>query len=292
MRRVSGPLRASAPSNPRTAARRVAPPIVNRLSGASVAGGASLALLAILFWLVFYQNAPPNMGLNWEVESHPVIVQATTADVDTSNTEDRVIKICTLIVSIYVLVNRWSLMRSMVKYSNVGAVACLTLAPLSALWSIEPSATLLRSVTLLTIALLCLAISLAGWHRQRFQQLVLPPLIFILVMSLVLGVLYPDRIIELGLDLSQKGAWHGMTFTKNQFGMISSLAAIICVNRWMAGEGRIAWPVAGTLLSLTCLMLSRSDTSLFATLLGCGFMTLVMRVPVIKQRFSTHVVVA
>jgi O-antigen ligase len=291
MRRVPGPLRAGAPSNPRAADRPVAPS-VSRLRSASIRGGASLIVLSILFWLIFYQNAPPNFGLNWEVEDQPTMFQATTVDVDTANTADRIIKVCTLLISIFVVVSRWSVMRSLARDSNLGAVACLTLAPLSAVWSIEPSATLLRSVTLLTIAFLCLAISLAGWNRQRLQQLVLPPLMLILIMSLLLGMMYPDRITELGQDLSQKGAWHGMTFTKNQFGMISSLAAIICVNRLMAGEGRIAWPVAGTLVSLTCLVLSRSNTSLFATLLGIGFMALVMRVPVIKQRFSTHVVVA
>jgi exopolysaccharide production protein ExoQ len=290
MRRTPGPLRAPAPPNPRPAARRAAAG-GSRLKSVSVRGGASLVLLAIAFWLIFYQNAPPNWGLNWGLEDQPSMFAVATTEVDTGNTEDRIIKVCTLLISLYVVISRWSVMRSLVKDSNLGAIACLALCPISAAWSIEPSATLLRSVTLLTIALLCLAISLAGWHRQRLQQLVLPPLMFILIFSLVLGLMFPDRIIETGNDLSQKGAWHGFTFTKNQFGMMSSLAAIICINRWMAGEGRIAWPVVGTIISFVCLVLSRSNTSLFATLLAIGFMVLVMRVPIIKQRFSTHVVV-
>ena len=148
MRRVSGPLRAGAPSNPGAANRRAAPG-VSRFRSASVRGGASLVLLSILFWLIFYQNAPPNFGLNWELADQPTMYQATTAAVDTANTEDRIIKVCTLLISIYVVISRWSTMRLLVKESNLGAVACLMLAPLSAVWSIEPSATLLRSVTLL-----------------------------------------------------------------------------------------------------------------------------------------------
>jgi O-antigen ligase len=140
--------------------------------------------------------------------------------------------------------------------------------------------------------LVCFAISLAGWHRRRFQQLAIPPLMFILVASLVVGMIYPDRITEIGTDISQRNAWHGITHSKNEFGMIASFAVIICVNRWLAREGRTFWAIAGSAIAFTCLILSRSNTSLFATIVGVASMVLVMRVPVIRRRYSTHVVVA
>jgi O-antigen ligase len=115
---------------------------------------------------------------------------------------------------------------------------------------------------------------------------------YILVASLVLGIIFPDRITEVGNNISLKDAWHGITLTKNQFGMTASLGVIICVNRWLARESRPFWAIAGAAAAFACLILSRSSTSLFATLLGVLFMVLAMRVPVIRQRYTTHVVVA
>jgi exopolysaccharide production protein ExoQ len=293
MRKVSGSMRTATPRYPRGA---------NRNAGASakrVGGVGGLVLLSILFWSIFYEYLPGNLGLN-RVASQGTVSMASTEDASPANTEDanaantldRIIKVCTILMSVYVIATRWSLTRSLAKNINVGLAAFLVLAPLSAVWSIEPDATILRSISLVSIALLCVAISLAGWGRQRFQQLAIPPLMFILVASLVLGIIFPDQIAELGNDLSQKNAWHGIAFTKNQFGMIASMGEILCVNRWLAREGRTSWAIAGAAVAFACLILSRSNTSQFATIVAVLFMTLVMRVPVIKQRYSTHVAVA
>src|SRR5262249_43168861 len=155
------------------------------------------------------------------------------------------VKICMLLASAYVIMSRWALTVSVVKFVNIGAVAFLLLAPLSAAWSVAPDVTLLRCVSLTAICLLCFAISLVGWHRKRFQQLSTLPLMAILVISLVVGMIYPDRITEQGTDISQIGAWHGITHAKNEFGMIASLAAIICIHSWLAKEGRAAWALLG-----------------------------------------------
>ena len=281
MRKTPGAMRAGAPRTPK-GAYRAAGLSVGKVAVAGVSGGVALILIAILFWLIFYENLPGNMGLNG----------TPGGDIAAANTEDRIIKICMLAMSIYVIVTRWSLTRSLIKYCNVGAAAFLVFAALSYSWSISPADTILRFISLASIVLTCFAISLTGWHRLRLQQMVIPPLMYILVVSLVVGILYPDRITEIGDDISQKGAWHGITITKNQFGMTASLAAIICVNRWLAREGRTIAAIAGAVVAFVCLILSRSNASLFATLVGVFFMVLVMRVPVIKQRYSTHVVVA
>jgi exopolysaccharide production protein ExoQ len=231
--------------------------------------------------LIFYQNLPNN--LDGMASGGPVV---------TENILNRDIKVGMIAMSVYVLAAGWSLTRALAKNINVGAAAFLVLAPLSAVWSIEPGATMLRFISLVSIFLLCFAISLAGWHRRRFQQLAIPPLMFILVASLVVGIVLPDRITEIGDDLSQKGAWHGITHGKNEFGMVASFGAIICVNRWLAREGRPFWPIAGAAVAFACLILSRSNTSLIATIVGVLSMGLVMRVPVIRRRYSSHVVAA
>jgi O-antigen ligase len=268
-------MRARAPQHPSGANPYLGATVRN------VKGGGWLVLLTVLLWLSIYQNLPDNLG-----------GMSAGGGVAEANVQNRIIKISLIVMSIYLIASRWSLVRSLAKHVNLGAAAVLVLAPLSALWSIEPAATLLRFTSLASIALVCFAISLAGWHRYRLQQVGLPPLMLILLASLVVGIIYPDKITELGTDLSQNGAWHGVTHSKNEFGMMSSISVIICANRWLSGEGSPFGAIAGTAVAFVCLTLSRSNTSLFATLVALFFMVLVMRVPVIRQRYSTHVAAA
>jgi len=211
---------------------------------------------------------------------------------DAGNTVNRIFKIAMLAMSVFVIATRWSMTRALMKTTNVGFAAFMVLIPLGVTWSIDPPATILRFMTLASIVLVCFAISLTGWDRKRFQQLAIPPLIYILVLSLVVGMIYPDLIIERGDDLSLKNAWHGITLTKNQFGMAASLAIIIFVNRLLSRNGRMLWDIAGIAVSFGCLILSRSNTSLLAAMVAVLFMVLVMRVSVIKNGYTTHVVIA
>lgn len=293
MPKASVPMRAKAAQLPTNAHRFVRQAIGKRPS-ISKEGGISLILLAILFCSIFYQNLPTNFGLN-DPNLGQAVMDAPQAAIateeSTGNTVYRIIKICMIVVSVFVIATHWSLTRALMKATNVGFAAFMVLIPLSAMWSIEPSATINRFVSLASIVLVCFAISLAGWDRQRFKQLTIPPVMYILVLSLVVGMMYPDRIIERGDDLSQKNAWHGITLTKNQLGMIASIGVIICVNSWLAREGRTLWAIAGAGVAFICLILSRSNTSLLAAMIAVLFMVLVMRVSIIRQRYSAHVVI-
>lgn len=237
------------------------------------AGGMLFMLLMVLMWYVFFQNLPGN----------PLNGAAPGGD---TATMDRTVKIITILVSLMVLVTRWSTTRQLLQNINPGLIAFMVVIPLSTAWSISPNDTLLRSVTLGAIMLLCLAIPLAGWDRRRLQQVTLPPVMYVLVASLVLGAMYPQGITEIGDDLSQKGAWHGITYTKNLFGMMASVGVILCVNIWLARAAKPMWSLIGAAIAMLCLLLSRSSTSLLATVLAVGFMVAVMRVPVIKNRYS------
>jgi O-antigen ligase len=164
--------------------------------------------------------------------------------------------------------------------------ALFALVALSAVWSIESEATLNGTLTLASTVLTCFAICLVGWHRRRFQQLAIPALMYILVVSLVVGMMYPDKITEIGDDLSLKDAWHGITLTKNQFAMVASLGAVFCVHRLLAREGSAFWSLAGAAVASVSLVLSRGNTSQFATLLAVLYMVVVMKAPLIKQHFA------
>jgi exopolysaccharide production protein ExoQ len=279
-RRMAGGVRAMPLRNPGNTTRSVG----TTVKAAGRVGGP--VLLSILFWYIFYQNLPGNLGLN-------AIEHVVAAEPDGGgNTLDRIMKIGMILMSLYVILSQWPAARSLAKNFNLGAAAAVLLAGLSATWSIEPAATILRFTTLASIVLITFALSLAGWHRYRFQQLAIPPVMIILIVSLLVGAIFPDRITEIGDDIQRRGSWHGITLTKNQFGMTATLGVIICVNRWLAREGRAPWYVAGALASFLCLVLSRSNTSLFAALVCVFFMVMAMRVPLIKRRYTAHLAIA
>jgi O-antigen ligase len=258
----------------------------------TVKGGATLALLFICYALTFYTlTASLNLIMTDEDIRSIVHRSYTESSGYAANVTNRFIRIISIVLSIYVIASRWTLARSLGKIINPGFAAFLVLASLSALWSIDRSATLLRFTNLACLALLCFAISLAGWNRQRLQQMAIPPALCVLVVSLILGVMHPDKITELGSDISQRNAWHGILYSKNMFGMFAGAAVILCANRWLAREGRTFWFVPGIGIAFLCLILSRSSTSLLATVLGVLFMILAMRVPVVKQRYTTKLVV-
>jgi O-antigen ligase len=243
-------------------------------------GGAWVIILAILFWLFFYINLPTSLdGFSG----------GSGTGVTESNDSNRFVKICMIALSVYALLARWPKTRAVFGNINVGLAGLLVLCPLSAAWSIEPSATILRYISLIAIVLVCFAVASCGWQPRRLQQLTIPPLLFILAGSLIVGILYPDRIAEAGTDISQRNAWHGITHGKNEFGMIAAMGVIIFANGALAREGRVLWSLVGAAISFTCLILSRSNTSLFSTIVAVGFMVLVMRVPVVRQRFSAVV---
>lgn len=244
-----------------------------------IAGHAYWVPVLLLFWFIFYQNLPD--------EVNGIVVKPF----NTAGAIDRAVKLGMLALSAAILASRWSVSRLYLKNVNPGLVACMVLIPLSAAWSMDSSATMLRYTTLLSMVMLCLAIPMAGWHRERLQHVVLPPLVAVLLISLAVGMVNPEAVKEIGEDLSLHNAWRGITHQKNQFGVMSSLTAILCLHKLLAPGKHSIWTYGGLAMALLCLALSRSSTSLLATILVCGFMVLMLRVQVVKQRYSTLVAI-
>lgn len=242
-------------------------------------GGAALVVLVFFVWVILFQNLPD------------YCTEMMCTKVPTSAGIDRTLKLFMLAFSIGVIATRWALAVQLLKSVNPGLLMLMALVPTSAIWSIDREATLLRYFTLTCIVLTCFAIPLVSWNRSLLRQVAVPPIMYVLLASLVLGALYPDKIVEVGEDISQLGAWHGITYKKNQFGMFASQAVILCFHRWIAADGKSVWSILGVIVGTTCLILSRNDTSLFATFLGVGFIVLVMRIPLIRKRYTTHTVI-
>jgi exopolysaccharide production protein ExoQ len=273
MREAPKSVRAARAALSAAASRLVSPAFRN------TTGHYFLGALLIFFWFIFYQNLPENLN---GMQLKPFSTQGAI---------DRFIKIGTLAISFAVLANRWQVSRMLLKDVNPGLVAIMVLIPMSAMWSIDSNATVLRYVTLLGMVLLCLAITLAGWDRRRLQDVVIPPMMAILVISLMIGAVSPETVKEIGDDISLHNSWKGITFQKNQFGVTSSMVAILCLHRLLAPGKHSVRTIAGFGIALLCLFLSRSSTSLMATILASFFMVLMLRVPIVKQRFSTVVVI-
>jgi exopolysaccharide production protein ExoQ len=237
-------------------------------------------LLAGVFWTTFVVNAPDNL----DGFAHPL------AGVYDPNPLTRAFKLFAIAASCLMIARRPLLAWDFGRNLNPGLVAFMLLAPLSTMWSIAPSATVARCTSLATLMLSCFALGLASWHPRRFQQVATPPLMLIMAGSLALGAVALDLVTERGGTISLAGAWHGLTHGKNEFGMLASTAMILCAHAWMSREGRRTWSIFGAAVALACLILSKSNTSMFATAVAVAVMLLLLRPSVTRHWYAAIVV--
>jgi exopolysaccharide production protein ExoQ len=241
-------------------------------------------LVAVMVWVLILYLAIPAPYLRGET-----LAEFADATMGVGNPLARSIKLTLLIVSAVIVLWRGRLALLLLRSLNRFFLGFLALVPLSVLWSIDPSATMNRYVSILSIVLVCFAFSLIGWHRTRFQDVVRPALTILVATSFIFGILYPDLAIEVG-EGTLKNSWRGLTSQKNQFGMLSSFAVLFWLHAWFSKESRwwVALPFVG--LCWACVLLSRSSTSLLATTLSTIFMVLVMVTPANLRRFMPYIV--
>ena len=191
--------------------------------------------------------------------------------------------------SLLVLAWRTTVAWLVLRFGNPCLLAFFVLAVCSVAWSIEPSVTVRRLIRLGTILLVCSAFVLASWHRHRFQALVRPLLSAILLGSLLFGLLRPDLAIHQESSAELVGAWRGLANHKNTLGALSSMTCILWFHAWITREVRRLPAIAGGGVALACLLLSRSSTSLMATLFVFGFLLLLLRGPLGLRRYMPWV---
>jgi O-antigen ligase len=129
------------------------------------------------------------------------------------------------------------------------------------------------------------AFVLAGWHTRRLQSVVRPLLTLVLAGSLVFGILKPSLAIHQETSSELLGAWRGLTNHKNSLGALSCMTLIFWVESWLARETKTLWALAGSALAVTCLLLSRSSTSLIAALFATLLLALLAKGPRAVQPF-------
>ncbi|MDE2252090.1 MAG: O-antigen ligase family protein [Gammaproteobacteria bacterium] len=243
------------------AGRRAAAPTL-RLVADDRMGWLTALLVGVL---VIYLTVPE--GFDYTVKD----------DIATGSAATKMVWIGMLVLSLAVLAWRAGLAWLLASRINRFVFVFLLLAAVSVLWSIAPPFTLKRVVRLLTFLLAGMAFAVVGWHERRFQNVVRPLLTLLMAGSLLFGLLDPELAIEQSAQSELMGAWHGLAMQKNSLGALAGMGALFWLHAWLAGSGARWRELAGGALCVTCLVLSRSSTSLMATVFAALLLLLLLR---------------
>jgi len=146
---------------------------------------------------------------------------------------------------------------------------CLT----SMLWSPYPIVTLKRSVELMGLTLVGIAISPPVAAKEQLLRTLLGTLMGLMAISFFVALLLPS----IGVDYELGGAWRGILPQKNALGAIAGL----CVMLWLKESlsTTISRPLCylGMLFSLFMLVMAKSSTAILVALLGCAIFLLLRR---------------
>jgi len=254
------------------------------ISHSGAEGGRGSLLTAVLVWIMTIYLTVPLHYFEGDLAG------STNEDgMGASNPLSRIIKLGLLIVSVVIVAWKSRPAILEMKALNRGFLFFLVLVPLSALWSIDSEATLNRYVSLLSMVFVCLAFTSHGWTRTRFQDVVRPVVTALILASILWGLAYPQYGIEIG-EGTLKNSWRGLTAQKNQFGMLSSFGVLLWLHAGLSRERK--WWLAAPFVGICgfAVLLSRSSTSLLATVLSTFLMLLVMTSPPGVKRYMPYIV--
>lgn len=195
----------------------------------------------------------------------------------------RIFKLSLLVIGTILVLRKFVLAKRVLSELNPAFIAFFALVPLSAAWSISPSDTLARFVSILSVVQICWAFTLSGWHAHRFQNVLRPFVTLVIAGSIIVGLALPTWITEVG-DGPLLGAWHGLVGSKNAFGQLAGFGVIFWIHTWLFENTRL-WRVLVPLsLSVAALILSRSSTGLLAAVFAVALMALLHRLPAYNRR--------
>lgn len=242
-------------------------------------------ITGVLVWVLIVYLVVPNQYLQGNMDLE------TLEAMGSANVLSRIVKLGLLVLSAAIVIWKSRLALLECRALNPFFLGFMALVPLSVLWSIDPGATIARYISILSMVFVCIAFTVLGWHRTRFQDVVRPMITTLLIASLIWGMMYPQYAIEVG-EGTLKNSWRGLTAQKNQFGMLSSFGAVLWLHAWFSNEKKwfVAFPFIG--IAFYCVLLSRSSTSLLATTLSTLFMLMVMVAPRSLRRYMPYIVSA
>jgi exopolysaccharide production protein ExoQ len=245
----------------------------------------SLVLVAILVWVVVLRVIVPGF-FDYKADEVDLIQNGGSIG-------NQIIWLSLVLIPLILLRNRMKLTWMLLTSVN-GWFMLLTLyACASALWSIDPGATFRKLSHLIGIYVVCITVCLVGWNARRFQSVLRPLLMALMVGSVIFGLVRPDLAIS-GANLAAGdpgGHWRGLTVHKNALGSVSSFAVILWFHALLYRDAKW-WAIAvGIVSSLLCLYLSGSSTSQLATLMVMVFLLFGKLTPPSMRRHVTPVVI-
>jgi exopolysaccharide production protein ExoQ len=191
----------------------------------------------------------------------------------------RMLWLVLLALGIIIIFWRAGLAWLLARMLNPFFILFVALALASVAWSIDPTLSIRRLVRLGTIVLACAAFVLMSWHARRYQNVVRPVLTMVLLGSIVFGLVFPALAIHQQTTPELVGAWRGLANHKNGLGALASIALIFWFHAWLTREVKFLPALAGGTIAATCLVLSRSSTSLAAAVFVLVFLVVLLRSP-------------
>lgn len=164
------------------------------------------------------------------------------------------------------------------------------LAALSVVWSIDPAVTIRRLIRVVTIMMDALALGLIAWRPTRFQDVLRPIYALMLIGSIIFCLASPEQAIETSRSYELVGAWHGLATQKNGLGALAGTGLLLWLHAWLAGESRWWVALAGAGVSATCLIMSRSSTSLMAAVFASILLLMLLRSPPGLRRYMPYLI--
>jgi len=165
----------------------------------------------------------------------------------------------------------WSLRH--VLHLNPLLIAIILYCLMTILWSPYPVVTLKRSVQLIGLTLVGIAISPPIGGKHQLIRTMLGTLMTLMACSFVVSLVLP----RIGVDYELGGAWRGILTQKNTLGAISGL----CVVLWIKESLGTTFPRSicyfGILFSLFMLVMAKSSTAILVATLGTGIYLLIRR---------------
>lgn len=207
------------------------------------------------------------------------------ADVMAPNPLTRAMKISSIVIGILVILTHVREARALLRQVNRFLLGFLLLAPASVIWSADQSATLARFVSYAAVVLISFAFCLVGWRRSRLQDVARPLFTLLLLASLVYIIMMPEEAIDF-----DKAGFHGLSGQKNPFGELAAFGTVLWMHGWIARENKLWKAIVGAALGWTCLWLSRSATSILATVFASWLMLMLLRTSPSMRRYIPYVV--
>ena len=223
-------------------------------------------LTAVLIWLL--------LGLMIVPEGFDYAALSTGAMPEQGSTLSRLLWLALLGGGALCVLWRARLAVALLRWFNPWLLLFAVIAAASLAWSIAPSVTARRMVRVATILLDALALVLLAWHARRFQSVLRPAITAVLAGSLVFGLLWPQLAIHQEASPELAGAWRGLANHKNTLGTLATFGVLLWTHAALGREVRWWTALPGIAAAASCLVLSRSSTSLMTAVFVVGFLLL------------------